>query len=81
MLVWKGKIIEKINTACPHGDYLCEFSCLEVSPFRLRVCAQLFVKRNGNNVDIPMEFKMGDRVYNTFAEQTPLSNPVDYGSG
>ena len=76
MLVWKGKIIEKIDTACPHGDYLCEFSCPEIGPFRLRVCSRLFVERSGNNVEIPMEFQMGDRVYSTATEKTPVSNPV-----
>lgn len=79
MLVWNGKIIEKIDTACPHGDYLCEFSCDVVGSFRLRVCAQLFVKRTGNDVAIPMEFKSGDKVYNPAAEKTPLSIPA--GSG
>ena len=79
MLVWKGKIIEKINTECPHGHFLCEFGCHEVGPFRLRVCAQLFVERNGDDVAIPMEFKSGDKVYNPAAEETPLSIPA--GSG
>lgn len=76
MLVWKGKIIEKLNTECPHGDYLCEFSCPEIGQFRLRVCSRLFVERSGNNVEIPMEYQMGDRVYSTATEKTPFSNPV-----
>lgn len=73
MLVWKGKIIEKLETECPHGDFLCEFSCHEISPFRVIVCAQLFVERNGDDVAIPMQFKMGDKVYNPGLEDTPLS--------
>uniref|UniRef100_A0A6M3M3X9 Uncharacterized protein n=1 Tax=viral metagenome TaxID=1070528 RepID=A0A6M3M3X9_9ZZZZ len=77
MLVWKGKIIEKINTACPHGDYLCEFSCHEFGPFRLVVCAQLFVERNGDDVAIPMEFSSGDKVYSPGAEVTPLSKELE----
>lgn len=81
MLVWKGKIIEKINTECPHGDYLCEFSCHELGPFRLKVCAQLFVERNGKNVAIPMEFSSGGKVYSPAAEQTPFSHPAGNGSG
>lgn len=76
MLVWKGKIIKKLNTECQHGDYLCEFSCPEVPPFRVIVCAQLFVERNGDDVAIPMEFKMGDRVYSPAAESTPVSKPA-----
>ena len=77
MLVWKGKIIEKINTECPHGDYLCEFSCHEFGPFRLVVCAQLFVERNGDDVAIPMKFSSGDKVYSPGAEVTPLSKELE----
>lgn len=73
MLVWRGKIIEKLETKCPHGDFLCEFSCHEVPPFRVRVCAQLFVERNGDDVAIPMEFESGGKVYNPATEDTPLS--------
>ncbi len=81
MLVWKGKIIEKLNTECPHGDYLCEFSCHEVPSFRVIVCGQLFVERNGDDVSIPMEFKMDGKVYSPAAEPTPVSKPAGNGSG
>lgn len=76
MLVWRGKIIEKIDTECPHGDFLCEFDCHAVPPFRLWVCAQLFVERNGDDVTIPMEFKSGDMVYSPATETTPVSSPA-----
>jgi hypothetical protein len=75
MLVWKGKIIEKLNTECTHGDYVCEFACREIK-FRLRVCAQLFVERNGDDVAIPMEFKSGDKVYTPATQVTPISVPL-----
>jgi len=81
MLVWNGKIIEKLETKCPHGDFLCEFSCHEVGPFRLVVCAQLFVERNGDDVSIPMEFKMDGKVYSPAVEPTPVSKPAGNGSG
>lgn len=86
MLVWKGKIIEKIDTGCKHGDYLCEFSChilrskhsilMPEPSFRVLVCAQLFTERNGDDVEIPMEFEMDGRVYSPATEPTPVSKPA-----
>lgn len=73
MLVWRGNIIKKLETKCPHGDFLCEFGCDHVDPFKIVVCGQLFVERNENEVAIPMEFISGDRVYNPATEITPLS--------
>lgn len=73
MLVWKGKIIEKLETDCPHGDFLCEFDCEVVDSFKLVVCGQLFVERNDDDVAIPMEFSAGHKVYNPAVENTPLS--------
>lgn len=73
MLVWRGKIIEKLDTECPHGHFLCEFGCDIEGPFKIVVCGQLFVERNENDVAIPMEFKSGDRVYNPADENTPVS--------
>ena len=74
MLVWRGKIKKTLDTPCPSGDFICEFSCDEIAPFRLKVCGRLFVEKNGNDVAIPMEFKMGDKVYNPAVENTPLSH-------
>ncbi len=74
MLVWRGKIIKKMDTKCPHGDFLCEFGCDAVNPFKIVVCGQLFTERKENEVAIPMEFKSGDRVYNPATENTPLSH-------
>lgn len=76
MLVWKGKIIEKLPTNCPHGDFLCEFSCDEIKPFRLICCGQLFVERKENDVSIPMDFKdKNGKIYNTAVDITPVSRP------
>lgn len=72
MLVWRGKIIKKLDTKCPYGDFLCEFGCPEVEQFKLVVCGQLFVYRKENDVAIPMEFKSGERVYTPGTEDTPL---------
>jgi hypothetical protein len=74
MLVWKGKILGKLDTPCKHGDFLCEFACDVVGPFNLVVCGQLFVERKENEVAIPMEFRSGDRVYSPATENTPLSH-------
>ncbi len=73
MLVWRGNIIEKLNTPCPHGDFLCEFGCDAVGSFKIVVCGQLFVERKENEVAIPMEFVSNGKVYNPAAENTPLS--------
>jgi len=73
MLVWRGKIIETLETKCPHGHFLCEFACDAVGPFKIVVCGQLFVERKENEVAIPMEFGSEDRVYNPATENTPLS--------
>lgn len=79
MLVWKGKIIEKLDTECEHGDYICEFGCNEIKPFRLRVCGQLFVEKGdktGDDVSIPMKFWQEDRLYDPAVEKTSVSCPV-----
>lgn len=73
MLVWRGNIIEKLETKCPHGDFLCEFGCDVAGSFKIKVCGQLFAERKENEVAIPMEFVSNGRVYNPAAENTPLS--------
>lgn len=73
MLVWRGKIIEKLETKCQHGHFLCEFGCDVAGSFKIVVCAQLFVERKENDVSIPMEFSSEDRVYDPATENTPLS--------
>jgi len=78
MLVWRGKIIKKLDTPCKHGDFLCEFACDVVGPFKLTVCGQLFVERNDNEVSIPMEFSSEGKVYNPAAENTPLSRLEEF---
>lgn len=79
MLVWKGKIIEKLPTDCPHGDFLCEFGCNEVKPFRLICCGQLFVEKGDkvrDEISIPMDFKDEyGKIYNTAVDITPMSRP------
>lgn len=76
MLVWKGRIVEKLPTRCEYGDYECIFECDEIEPFRLLVCSRLFVDKDnciGDEVYIPMGFKMDGKLYNPATEDTPLS--------
>ena len=79
MLVWQGKIIEKLPTDCEYGDFLCEFGCNEVKPFRLICCEQLFVDKGnkvGDDISIPMGFKdENGKIYNTAVDVTHLSRP------
>lgn len=79
-LVWKGKIIEDLKTSCEFGDFLCEFECDEVNPFRLRVCSRIFIESGdkiGDSVSIPMGFTMDGKLYNPVVENTPLTCLVE----
>jgi hypothetical protein len=74
-LVWKGKIIEDLKTPCEYGDYLCEFKC-DYIEFKLKVCGRLFIdsgNKVGDEISIPMGINMGGVLYETAAEDTPLS--------
>ena len=78
-LVWKGRILRELKGDCPHGDFVCEFACGEVKPFRLRVCGQLLTSREAGLVEVPMLFRDSgepdSRVFNTATDITPLSYP------
>lgn len=85
-LIWRGKILKKVDNNCSYGDYYCVFTCdcskehggLEGKPVFLKVCSQLFVDYKGDKVCIPMEFKSDDgRVYFPIEDKrTPFSRHV-----
>lgn len=75
-LVWRGKIIENLNTGCEHGDFLCEFECDYVEPFRLKICSRIFIQggeKVNDIVSIPMKFWMDGKLYDPAAEDTPVT--------